>query len=143
MIIVRAGKKTTCMHDQLMTFVPPRRCFASEIRYCALLDNRATRDYIAAGRSPHATGASQAFDGRPQRNTDGGDTVMPANIQQGTFMTFETVGIIGAGTMGAGIATSLAAEGVSVVLVDQSQDCLLYTSPSPRDRQKSRMPSSA
>ena len=26
---------------------------------------------------------------------------------------------------------------------DQYQDCLLYTSPSPRDRQKSRMPSSA
>ena len=25
----------------------------------------------------------------------------------------------------------------------QSKDCLLYTSPSPRDRQKSRMPSSA
>ena len=25
----------------------------------------------------------------------------------------------------------------------QSADCLLYTSPSPRDRQKSRMPSSA
>ena len=25
----------------------------------------------------------------------------------------------------------------------QSSDCLLYTSPSPRDRQKSRMPSSA
>ena len=25
----------------------------------------------------------------------------------------------------------------------QSQTCLLYTSPSPRDRQKSRMPSSA
>ena len=25
----------------------------------------------------------------------------------------------------------------------QSNDCLLYTSPSPRDRQKSRMPSSA
>ena len=25
----------------------------------------------------------------------------------------------------------------------QSDDCLLYTSPSPRDRQKSRMPSSA
>ena len=27
--------------------------------------------------------------------------------------------------------------------VDNQQDCLLYTSPSPRDRQKSRMPSSA
>ena len=26
---------------------------------------------------------------------------------------------------------------------DQGEDCLLYTSPSPRDRQKSRMPSSA
>ena len=27
--------------------------------------------------------------------------------------------------------------------IDQKYDCLLYTSPSPRDRQKSRMPSSA
>ena len=26
---------------------------------------------------------------------------------------------------------------------EQGEDCLLYTSPSPRDRQKSRMPSSA
>ena len=29
------------------------------------------------------------------------------------------------------------------VIVEQAQSCLLYTSPSPRDRQKSRMPSSA
>ena len=28
-------------------------------------------------------------------------------------------------------------------LIMESNDCLLYTSPSPRDRQKSRMPSSA
>ena len=28
-------------------------------------------------------------------------------------------------------------------IVNQAQICLLYTSPSPRDRQKSRMPSSA
>ena len=28
-------------------------------------------------------------------------------------------------------------------LTDEEYDCLLYTSPSPRDRQKSRMPSSA
>ena len=27
--------------------------------------------------------------------------------------------------------------------IDDLDDCLLYTSPSPRDRQKSRMPSSA
>ena len=31
----------------------------------------------------------------------------------------------------------------NVARVKQSKGCLLYTSPSPRDRQKSRMPSSA
>ena len=30
-----------------------------------------------------------------------------------------------------------------ILLANQLCDCLLYTSPSPRDRQKSRMPSSA
>ena len=30
-----------------------------------------------------------------------------------------------------------------VPVVDEGNGCLLYTSPSPRDRQKSRMPSSA
>ena len=37
-------------------------------------------------------------------------------------------------------------DGVSIVEVTNPRDvsdCLLYTSPSPRDRQKSRMPSSA
>ena len=32
---------------------------------------------------------------------------------------------------------------VTVGITEHAQDCLLYTSPSPRDRQKSRMPSSA
>ena len=31
----------------------------------------------------------------------------------------------------------------SLTLIKELADCLLYTSPSPRDRQKSRMPSSA
>ena len=31
----------------------------------------------------------------------------------------------------------------SLVVVDQVVDCLLYTSPSPRDMRRSRMPSSA
>ena len=31
----------------------------------------------------------------------------------------------------------------TAAMADQSYTCLLYTSPSPRDRQKSRMPSSA
>ena len=30
-----------------------------------------------------------------------------------------------------------------IIVVDNASTCLLYTSPSPRDRQKSRMPSSA
>ena len=33
--------------------------------------------------------------------------------------------------------------GSSLAYNDQNGNCLLYTSPSPRDRQKSRMPSSA
>ena len=38
---------------------------------------------------------------------------------------------------------SLMREVVDVVKQRHPYDCLLYTSPSPRDRQKSRMPSSA
>ena len=40
----------------------------------------------------------------------------------------------------------LRADGHDIVATNRGyvlQDCLLYTSPSPRDRQKSRMPSSA
>ena len=33
--------------------------------------------------------------------------------------------------------------GVNLCVVELAYGCLLYTSPSPRDRQKSRMPSSA
>ena len=33
--------------------------------------------------------------------------------------------------------------GGPAVLIEKSTDCLLYTSPSPRDRTRSRMPSSA
>ena len=37
----------------------------------------------------------------------------------------------------------LAPKGAIVALAEVTGTCLLYTSPSPRDRQKSRMPSSA
>ena len=49
-------------------------------------------------------------------------------------------------------AAGLGYKGVQIPTIDKrvfdlelavSSDCLLYTSPSPRDRQKSRMPSSA
>ena len=43
------------------------------------------------------------------------------------------------------LVTSVERRDVPIVieLVGQTKGCLLYTSPSPRDRQKSRMPSSA
>ena len=40
------------------------------------------------------------------------------------------------------VKVTLGPKGRNVVM-DKSYGCLLYTSPSPRDRQKSRMPSSA
>ena len=64
----------------------------------------------------------------------------------------------GASGVGFAIGEALAKQGAKVVLTDiekeslenstalltnQSLDCLLYTSPSPRDRTRSRMPSSA
>src|SRR5665213_183991 len=42
-----------------------------------------------------------------------------------------------------GVNEALQARGFRVEAVANSINCLLYTSPSPRDRQKSRMPSSA
>ena len=47
--------------------------------------------------------------------------------------------IVGSGIVGASTAYHLAQLGWKDMLIF----CLLYTSPSPRDRQKSRMPSSA
>ena len=43
----------------------------------------------------------------------------------------------------AGHASSFLRDGSRVLVHGRSRVCLLYTSPSPRDRQKSRMPSSA
>ena len=42
-----------------------------------------------------------------------------------------------------GIAKACRAAGAELAFTYQGDACLLYTSPSPRDRQKSRMPSSA
>ena len=61
-------------------------------------------------------------------------------------ITDKVAWITGAGTgIGEGGAVALAEAGVKVVLSGRRQDkfCLLYTSPSPRDRTRSRMPSSA
>ena len=41
------------------------------------------------------------------------------------------------------IVMRIPSDGGGRIVIELSKDCLLYTSPSPRDRQKSRMPSSA
>ena len=60
--------------------------------------------------------------------------------------------IIGAGFTGLSAGLCLAESGFEVIILEANRvgfgasgrnGCLLYTSPSPRDRQKSRMPSSA
>ena len=59
------------------------------------------------------------------------------------------VAIVGAGPVGTFAAYCLAEHGIDVVVFEagdhcaQDMRCLLYTSPSPRDRTRSRMPSSA
>ena len=59
------------------------------------------------------------------------------------------VALISGGAKGQGAVEGrmFVREGAAVVLGDvlddEGKNCLLYTSPSPRDRQKSRMPSSA
>ena len=60
-------------------------------------------------------------------------------------MTHELHIVTGAAGVGKSTyARSLAAKCNAALLdSDTLSDCLLYTSPSPRDRQKSRMPSSA
>ena len=55
--------------------------------------------------------------------------------------------IIGSGFGGIAAALRLRAKGHKVTLIEKQKDlggsCLLYTSPSPRDQELSRMPSSA
>ena len=53
----------------------------------------------------------------------------------------DTSGQIGRGVFGMGLKDTINAFGTGIVT--SFKNCLLYTSPSPRDRQKSRMPSSA
>ena len=50
---------------------------------------------------------------------------------------------IGAGLVAIGAGIGIGQIGGSAMEAMARQPCLLYTSPSPRDRQKSRMPSSA
>eukprot|EP01015_Nassula_variabilis_P024227 TRINITY_DN460_c0_g1_i14.p1 TRINITY_DN460_c0_g1~~TRINITY_DN460_c0_g1_i14.p1 ORF type:complete len:303 (-),score=44.98 TRINITY_DN460_c0_g1_i14:61-969(-) len=62
------------------------------------------------------------------------------NVEFGYMMSLE---LISSSVIKCGLLTHHIREPENQVDVDKYQFCLLYTSPSPRDRQKSRMPSSA
>ena len=52
--------------------------------------------------------------------------------------------IIGGGPAGLAAAIAAREKGVEdILIIERDKDCLLYTSPSPRDYAASRMPSSA
>ena len=51
--------------------------------------------------------------------------------------------IVGLGPTGSVTALLLESYGIKVLGIEKEKDCLLYTSPSPRDLSTSRMPSSA
>ena len=57
------------------------------------------------------------------------------------YHMFHFIGIGGMGMRA--LAKILLDKGIKISGSDVVDSCLLYTSPSPRDRQKSRMPSSA
>ena len=63
-----------------------------------------------------------------------------AATQAGGTGTVTTTTILDSTIANADVASDAA---IAVSKIDLGNTCLLYTSPSPRDRQKSRMPSSA
>ena len=75
------------------------------------------------------------------------DVVTKVATSAGGFLKLETSArAIGMG--GSFVASGRGVSGIpynpsSIAYIEKSEACLLYTSPSPRDRQKSRMPSSA
>ena len=71
---------------------------------------------------------------------DKGEAAAKTMITNGVDVVFQVAGLTGSGVLRAACNAKIFGIGVDV---DQYLSCLLYTSPSPRDRQKSRMPSSA
>ena len=69
-------------------------------------------------------------------------TVSPVNDAPELILTSEPLRVLEGGLLQLG-TIQISADDAETQVDDLVYDCLLYTSPSPRDRQKSRMPSSA
>ena len=78
-------------------------------------------------------GANMAYGLQHVLTMYGGIVAVPLIIGQAAGLSPADIGLL--------IAASLFAGGLATLL--QTLGCLLYTSPSPRDRTRSRMPSSA
>ena len=72
-----------------------------------------------------------------------GTVTSSGSITLGGTLNLSAAPAIGNTTANTGAFTTLAASGAVTLSGGTANGCLLYTSPSPRDRQKSRMPSSA
>ena len=95
-----------------------------------------------------ATGAKANKLGLPSENKFWSNGISACAICDGATPQFrnEDLAVVGGGDSACEEAVYLTKYGSHVHLIvrsDQLKACLLYTSPSPRDRQKSRMPSSA
>ena len=105
----------------------------------------------AGDNTPGTGGAGGTALNNGSTNATGGSNGIPGNSGTGSKL-LETVQANNPNTGGNGGAGTIywnqtqygnGSSGVNVNVGGQSGDCLLYTSPSPRDRTRSRMPSSA
>ena len=94
-----------------------------------------------AGKVAVVTGAAQGIGAvMAQALSEHGAKVLVTDIQD----TANAVNRIrDAGGTAEGMKVDVTSNDDLAAMVDRAKSCLLYTSPSPRDRQKSRMPSSA
>ena len=99
-------------------------------------ESSTTKQHLAVERFGQANRASAFID--ETRGVVSNNVAHLFGIRN-TFETFENLSLIRYGSFSSGESARLSL-GLQSALV---WDCLLYTSPSPRDRQKSRMPSSA
>ena len=102
------------------------------------------RDFVGFGTIPTLSGAAESLTFNPTERDMLFSFTGERIAERTTFRELGTTGkFTFSGTSGDPLLTFAEQPFVNIDVTGDSKDCLLYTSPSPRDRQKSRMPSSA